>query len=79
MFANNFTVINDTDQIMEQVRNSTDTWDEMSNSLRTKLARRQETSTRTASRNTRVHSSNLDIQPSPPDFRAVEFYLNVVK
>ena len=46
MFANNFTVINVTDQIIEQVGDSTDTWDETTNLLRIKLAKRQKTSAR---------------------------------
>lgn len=81
MFVNNFTVINDTDQIMEQVKASIDTWDKMSNLLRAKLVRRLETSARTASRNTRINVSklNLPTQSSVSNLKAVEIYLNVVK
>ena len=63
-FANNFTIINDTDQVIKQVRNSTDTWDEMSNSLKIKLARRQEISTRSLSRNTKTNATNLNCYKS---------------
>ena len=64
MFANNFTMINDTDQIIKQVRNSTDTWYEMSNSLRIKLARRQEISTRSLSRKTKINATNFNCYKS---------------
>ena len=84
MFANNFTMINDIDQIIKQVRDSTDTWDEMSNSLRIKLTRRQETSARSLSRNAKINAENLDFSTEHTtnnlnDLRAVEVYLNLVK
>ena len=77
-------MINDTDQIIEQVRDSTDTWDEMSNSLRIKLARRKETSARSSSRNAKINATNLDSPTQHTtnnldDLKAVEVYLNVVK
>ena len=53
IFATQFTVINDTDFLTEQVRDSTTEWDQFANSLRTKLARRKDLNSRSASSNAR--------------------------
>ena len=67
MFTNNFTIINDTDQIIEQVRDSTETWDEMSNSLRVKFSRRREISARRSSRNAKINTTNLNLTTNDTD------------
>ena len=58
VFAAQFTIMNDTDFLIEQVRDTTETWDKMASSLRKKLARRNELNTRTASCNARTNNAN---------------------
>ena len=45
-----------TENMIESVKDTTETWDEMSDSLRTKLTRRAETESRHASKNTRINN-----------------------
>ena len=61
-----------------------DTCNEMSNSLRIKLAKRKDTSTRSLSINAKINATNLDSPTQHTtnnldDLRAVKVYLNVVK
>ena len=60
-----------------------DTWNEMSNSLKIKLAERKDTSTRSLSINTKINATNLDSPTQHTtnnldDLKVVEVYLNVV-
>ena len=58
-FGAQFTVINDTDFLIEQGKDTTDKWDEMANSLRTKLARRSELSKESSTREARINNARL--------------------
>ena len=44
MFPNKFTFINDIDQLIEQVKDIIDTWDEISSSFKIKLVRMKDNS-----------------------------------
>ena len=85
-FGAQFTVINDTDFLIEQVRDTTNTWDEMASSLRKKLARRTDLNTRTASRNARINNS-YSMKHSPDDqndkhamdMKAIQTYIYTVQ
>ena len=76
-FGAQFTVINDTDFLIEQVRDTTDTWDEMANSLRTKLERRTELSKETSTKEARIKNARLD--KDAHDMAAIKHYIFNVK
>ena len=57
-FAAQFTVINDTVFLIEQVWDITNIWDEMASSLRKKLAQRTELNSRTATKQARINTAS---------------------
>lgn len=68
MFPNKFTFINDIDQLIEQVKDIIDTWDEISSSFKIKLVRMKDNASQTASRKARINNT-----------QAVEIFLNTFK
>ena len=68
MFPNKFTFITDIDQLIEQVKDIIDTWDEISSSFKIKLVRMKDNASQTASRKARINNT-----------QAVEIFLNTFK
>ena len=83
-FGAHFTVINDTYFLLEQVRDTTNTWDEMCDSLRTKLARRMEHEKRSSSKHARINnlfgiqSTNTNVHDEE-EMNDIKFYINATQ
>lgn len=74
-------VINDTDFLIKQIRDTTNTWDKMANSLRIKWVRRSKLGKKTSSEEVRANNAyNIQQQEKyANDVEVVKYYINAVK
>ena len=84
LFALQFKAINDTESIYEQARENTDTFDELANILRKKLAQRDYVQQLDDTSNARINTIHTNMEMTPYSLQqekyinAAQVYLNLV-
>ena len=80
-FGPQFTVLNNTDFLIEQVRDTTNTWNKMVDSLRTKLARRVDQEKKSAMEHARANKATgiQQVNTNAQDEGAVKYYIRAVQ